>query len=64
MNENLCDQTIRLLKESGTPRRVIAEKTGLGFGWLNALVLGEIADPGVRKIERLHAYLTEQQSAA
>ena len=36
----------------------IAHGAGVGFEWLRKLDKGEFEDPGVRKIEALHTFLT------
>lgn len=54
---SLLDTTVHLLRERGRYREV-ADATGLGYDWINKLVQGQIKDPGVNKIERLHKYLS------
>lgn len=58
MSDILAD-TVKLLQRTKLTRREIAEQTGLGKDWLDALALGSIHDPGVRKIEKLHRFLSE-----
>lgn len=60
---SLLDTTVALLRDRGRYREV-AEATGLGYDWINKLVQGQIKDPGVNKIERLHKYLTAEPSHA
>jgi len=38
----------------------ISRETGLHPSWLGLLQRGGIPDPGIRKIERLHAYLVNK----
>lgn len=56
-SNSLLDTTVHLLRERGRYREV-ADATGLGYDWINKLVQGQIKDPGVNKIERLHRYLS------
>lgn len=60
---SLLDSTVHLLRERGRYREV-AQATGLGYDWINKLVQGQIRDPGVNKIERLHKYLTNDDNQA
>jgi hypothetical protein len=60
----MFQSTMDLLKESKGQFRVIAADTGLDYNWLHKLSQGEIKDPSVRKIERLHGYLTSEHRAA
>lgn len=62
MDETLKERTIRLVDESGIPYTQICRDTGLKLRWLNYLMDGKYADPGVNKIERLHAYLQNKIS--
>jgi hypothetical protein len=52
----LLDSTLDMLREHKRYRQ-IAEDTGLGYEWLTKLAQGRIPDPGVKRIETLHAYL-------
>jgi transcriptional regulator with XRE-family HTH domain len=60
---SLLDTTVTLLRDRGRYREV-AEATGLGYDWINKLVQGQIKDPGVNKIERLHKYLSDESTRA
>lgn len=62
-NTSMLETTVHLLRERGGYREV-AEATGLGYDWINKLVQGQIKDPGVNKIERLHRYLSESPHQA
>lgn len=58
----LLQQTIELLiRDKGSWPQTAAD-TGLGREWLSKLSQGAIDDPGVNKIERLHAYLSAKYS--
>ena len=55
----MYEDTVRLLKESTTPLPKIAEDCEISLRLLHYLRSGEYrGDPGVRKIERLHHYLS------
>ena len=61
---DLLKQTLKLLdacKGTKTSRRVISRETGLDYEWLNKLSQGKIDDPGVKKITRLHRYLSSRK---
>lgn len=65
MHPDLLTETIRLLKIDRGNWRKTAEETGLGREWIAKLAHGAIGDPGVVKIQKLHAYLSDKyQSAA
>lgn len=57
--EPLMKKTLKLLKKRGGYRD-IARATGLGYDWLLKLSAGEIGDPGVNRIERLHNFLISE----
>lgn len=59
MKTNLYSETMRLAESSGLSVAGLARATGLKERWLHRLLRGDFQDPGVRKIERLHTYLTE-----
>lgn len=63
----LLQRTIDLLERDKGNWPQTAAETGLGREWLSKLSQGAIDDPGVNKIEKLHAYLSakyNQESAA
>jgi predicted transcriptional regulator len=59
MKTDLYSETMRLAEASGLSVAGLARATGLKERWLHRLLRGDFQDPGVRKIERLHTYLTE-----
>lgn len=64
MNYDLYSDTIRLAKATDVPLARICRETGLKMRWLQKVISGEFTDPGVRKIQRLHAYLQAAAIAA
>jgi len=54
----MYEHTIQLLQTHKGQFRQIAEATGLDYDWLHQVARGVINDPGVRKIEKLHDYLS------
>ena len=60
----LLTETAELLKSRRQSLREIAEHCEIGYHWLCKFQQGEIDDPGVRKIERLHNYLATHKAAA
>lgn len=61
--KTLYDDTIALLKSTRLSRREIAAGAGLGFDWLNKLAQGHIEDPGIKRIQRLHDFLSRKRAA-
>lgn len=59
--KNTVESTIDRLRSDPGPMREIAEQSGLGRDWLNALKGGRIRDPGVLKIERLNDTLRKRE---
>lgn len=57
MNTNLLDTTLELAKASDLPVPRICEATGVSLRWYYKLLSGELKDPSVRRIQRLHDYL-------
>ena len=56
----LLDDTIELVRKDRGNWPKTAAETGLGREWISKLSQGVITDPGVLKIERLHAYLSQK----
>jgi hypothetical protein len=64
VSSKLLDSTIELLhRDKGTWQQTAAD-TKLGYQWLAKLSQGCIDDPGVKKIETLHNYLSDKYQAA
>ena len=60
----LKETTINLLNERrGDWPEIASSVEGISYHWLQKLAQGHINDPGVTRIERLHAYLTASQEA-
>lgn len=64
MTSELLDKTVDLLEQDRGNWNHTAKVTGLGRDWIAKLAQGHINDPGVKKIEKLHDYLTEKYQAA
>lgn len=60
---DLLTTTLKMLGASEQPKRLIAERISVSKRWLYKLADGEIADPGVRRIQRLHDYLAGTRPA-
>lgn len=59
----LLDRTLQLLSDSGSlNREEIARGAAVGVEWLKKLQGGSIADPSVRRIQRLHDYLLAKKA--
>ena len=56
----LLEDTIELLNRASESRPVIAKNTDLGFEWISKLANDKIPDPGVRRVEKLNAYLKQK----
>jgi hypothetical protein len=62
--ESLLSRTKTLLELRGDlTLRQIAEGAGVGHEWLRGLVYGAIKDPGVMRLEKLHAFLSDYVAA-
>lgn len=59
---DLYNKTIELIRSSGKPINQIAKEASVGQRWLHDLVDHRFTDPGVKKIERLYLYLTQENS--
>lgn len=57
MND-LFSTTMEMLKQTHVDHKTILRETGLGRRWLGRLIDGDFNDPGVKKIQKLHDYLT------
>lgn len=57
MEEDLLEKTLRLAGESCEPASKICSAAGVTTRWYYMLLAGEIIDPGVRRVQRLHDHL-------
>ena len=57
--QDLLKETLRLMNATQRPVNEVCRKVGVTPRWYYMLLSGEIHDPGVRKIQRLHEVLTE-----
>jgi hypothetical protein len=60
MERSLLQKTVDLLGKCDLPLPKIAVMSGLGYEWLKRLKRGEIPDPGVNRIEKLHDFLASR----
>lgn len=60
----LLEETITLLGKDKGNWPTTAEETGLGREWISKLARGLIDDPGINKVEKLHAYLVNKYGEA
>ena len=61
---DLYDETMTLLQQAPKTRREIAKGAGVGLEWLTKFAQGRIPDPGIRRVEKLRAYLSQEKNAA
>jgi hypothetical protein len=62
--ESLLSKTKKLLDQRGDlTLREIADGADVGHEWVRKLVYGGIDDPGVKRLEKLYAFLNEYQAA-
>jgi len=58
----LYAETLDRLRRTEIPLTQLSSETGLNLNWLKKIKSGSIADPGVRKIERLYKFLSHSSS--
>lgn len=58
---SLLDATLTHLRGWDQNLAELARKTGLGYFWLRKLKHGEIKNPGILQIEKLHAFFTKNE---
>lgn len=61
---DLFETTMQQVRDSGMSLPKIASGAQVGHRWLVDLMNGRFNDPGVKKIQRLHAFLSQQKKAA
>lgn len=64
LRSELLDETRTLLDDRDLTLLDISARTGINFHWLNKFQQGKFADPGVKKIETLHRFLTGNGEAS
>ena len=57
---SLLDATLQLMRSSQQPVKSICDAIEVTPRWYQKLLSGEIQDPSVRRIQRLHDYLAAQ----
>lgn len=55
---SMYQETMKLLANAKGRLRKISKETELDYNWLIQVANERIKDPGVKKIEKLHAHLT------
>jgi hypothetical protein len=60
MKMNLLDQTLELAGATDIPVTMICRAIGVTTRWYYKLLSGEIKDPSVRKVQKLHDYLVDR----
>lgn len=58
MTEPILDRTVKLLQRCELPRTELAKNAQVGFEWLKKFEAGDIRDPSVRRVQRLHDFLS------
>jgi len=53
------EAVLRLLRARKLSTRIIALEAGVGHEWLNKLVQGRIADPGVSRLRKVYEYMRQ-----
>lgn len=61
--ESLLTRTKKLLGDVDLTLREIAAGAGVGHEWVRKIVYGGIDDPGVKRLEKLYAFLAEYHAA-
>jgi hypothetical protein len=59
-DESLLSETLALTKGTSIPVTKICNDLGLTTRWYYKLTSGQIKDPGVKRIQRLHDYLHQE----
>ena len=62
--EPLLDRTFRLVKASGLSYRKIAAGSGEDLSWVAKFCQGNIAEPGVKKVQAVHDFLVAYLAAS
>jgi predicted transcriptional regulator len=60
--EPLLDRTKKLLSECDLSLPVLAGRAGVGYEWLKKFASGDVPDPRVKRLQKLHDYLARQQA--
>lgn len=63
MNRDLYTETLELLKSDRRPLREIADGAEVNYHWLGKFKQEKFSNPGVRTIQKLHAFLSSQVAA-
>lgn len=64
MNEPMLDYVRARLMAARGRQPAIARATGIPYKTLRKIASGEVTDPGVSKIQRLHDYFCSTEAAA
>lgn len=55
------DVIARLTNLPRGARRLVAKETGLRYGYLSKIVVGEVKNPGAAQIDKLRSYFERQR---
>jgi hypothetical protein len=61
MEKTFLEKTLRMVSSSDIPVAKMCAEVGVSVRWYYKLTSGNIKDPSVNKIQRLHDYLAERQ---
>jgi hypothetical protein len=64
MERTTCDEALTLLTEARAADiklKAIALAAGVPYSWLVRFARGDFDDPGSRKVERIHRYLSARK---
>jgi hypothetical protein len=64
MNKSLYESTIEMMRDPRVPVSQACRDLGISERWWFRVVNGSIRDPGVRRMERLNAYLVDKRETA
>lgn len=56
-NEPLLERTMRLINRADVSPAILCKCVGVSIRWYYKLMSGQIKDPSVNKIQRIHDYL-------
>jgi predicted transcriptional regulator len=62
--ESLLFRTLNLLASTPLTTKEISDGAGVQQRWLQKLIAGKYADPGVNKVERVFKFLSSKGKAA
>lgn len=64
MSNNLLENTYKLIAESPLTQKQIAAGAGVNYWWFIKFAQKNLPNPGIKQVQQVHDFLSEESEAA